>query len=494
MINVDAGLIGRLRDPSIMGSRSPSSSSGTDSVPQFTVSDPATGEWIAQVKECGASDVRDAIDRAVVAQKAWARRTARERADLLKAWFQLWIENIEDLALLLTAEQGKPLSEARSEIRYGASYVEWFAEEARRLYGDVIPAPVPGQKIMVTRQPVGVVAAITPWNFPNAMLARKVAPALAAGCAVVAKPAAETPLSALAMAQLAYRAGIPRELFQVMTMQDAPVFGDTVTSHSDIAKITFTGSTPVGRKLMEQGARQIKRFGLELGGNAPFIVFDDADLYAAVEGAVAAKFRNAGQTCVCANRLYIQSGIHDRFVAALVERVQGLKVAPGFDSDAVIGPLISKKSIEKIVGLLDTAVESGAKVLCGGAQSGGKGHFFQPTVLCGVTPEMAIAREEIFGPVAAISSFHTEQEVLALANDTEFGLAGYVFSKDVERLLRMSDALEVGMVGANTGIISTEVAPFGGIKQSGLGREGSKYGLDDYTELKYTCLQLSTPF
>ncbi|MAN75829.1 MAG: succinate-semialdehyde dehydrogenase (NADP(+)) [Rhizobiales bacterium] len=488
MITIDREFSKRLGNAALLKAPSVWNALGHKATTTFAVENPATCEQIAHVPDFSRAAIKSAIDVARTAQKSWSRLTAKDRADRLKRRFGLWHDNLEDLALILTMEQGKPLAEARGEIRYGASYVEWFAEEARRLYGDIIPAPVANQKIMVTRQPVGVVAAITPWNFPNAMMARKVAPALAAGCAIVAKPAAETPLSTIAIANLAEQAGIPVELFCVLPMTDAPAFGDEVTSNPYVAKITFTGSTEVGRRLMEQGARQIKRFGLELGGNAPLIVFDDADLEKAIEGTIAAKFRNAGQTCVCANRIYVQSGIHDRFVQALSDRVETLTVGNGADPATAIGPLINPASIKKVERLLEDARTNGAKIIKGGQPVDRPGHFFRPTIISDVDCRMAIAREEIFGPVAPIFRFETEKEVLDLANDTEFGLAAYVFSSDIGCIFRVAEELETGMVGMNTGVISTEVAPFGGVKQSGLGREGSKYGLDDYIELKYICL------
>jgi len=488
MIAADPPLASRLTNPALL--KPPSQWGAWSPAPaNFSVNDPATGGRIATVPDFEIAHVRHAIEQSHGAQKTWAAHTARTRADHLKLWFRLWLENIEDLATILTLEQGKPLAEARAEIRYGASYVEWFAEEARRLYGDIIPAPVSNQKILVTRHPVGVVAAITPWNFPNAMMARKVAPALAAGCSIVAKPAAETPLSTIAIANLAEQAGIPGEVFAVLPMTNAAAFGDEVTGNAKVAKITFTGSTAVGRKLMGQGAGQIKRFGLELGGNAPFIVFDDADLDAAVDGAIVAKFRNAGQTCVCANRIYVQSGIHDAFRDALATRIAQLRVGSGMNPDSEIGPLISAASIGKVQALVADAVEKGATVVIGGRPIASQGHFFGPTLLTGAERFMKLATDEIFGPVAPIFRFETENEVVELANDTEYGLAAYLFSRSLSRIFHVADRLEVGMVGVNTGIISTEVAPFGGVKQSGLGREGSKYGLEDYTDLKYVCLQ-----
>ena len=398
------------------------------------------------------------------------------------------VDHADDLALILTAEQGKPLAEARGEILYGAGYIEWFAEEAKRLYGDIIPGHAEDVRLLVMKQPVGVVAAITPWNFPSAMIARKVAPALAAGCAVVAKPAAETPLSTLALAVLADRAGIPAGLFSVITAASGAEFGREVTASPDVAKITFTGSTEVGRILMRQGADQIKKLGLELGGNAPFIVFDDADLDAAVEGALAAKYRNAGQTCVCANRIFVQAAVHDEFAARFAAKVAELKVGNGIEDGVEIGPLINAASVAKVREHIDDALAQGARLLTGGDDNPLGPQFVNPAVLVGATPAMKVAREETFGPLAPIFRFETEEEAIALANATEFGLAGYFYARDMARVFRVAEALEVGIVGVNTGLISTEVAPFGGIKQSGLGREGSRYGAEDYLEIKYVCL------
>jgi succinate-semialdehyde dehydrogenase/glutarate-semialdehyde dehydrogenase len=454
----------------------------------FDVTNPATGEVIATLPNLGKTEVIKAIDAAHSAQKAWAKKTGKERAAVLKKLNDLMVANADDLATILTMEMGKPWPEARGEILYGASYVEWFAEEAKRVYGDVIPGHQPDKRILVIKQPVGVVGAITPWNFPNAMLARKVAPALAVGCAMVSKPAAQTPLSALAIAILAERAGLPGGLFSVLTSTDAAMVGQEFCANDKVRKLTFTGSTNVGRILMRQGADQIMKLGLELGGNAPFIVFDDADLDAAVEGAMISKYRNAGQTCVCANRLYVQSGVYDAFAAKLAEKVNQLKVGDGFAEGTTTGPLIDANAIKKVKEHVADAVSKGAKVALGGQSSSAGELFFEPTILTGVTTDMKVATEETFGPVAPLFKFDTEEEVIELANATEFGLASYFYSKDIAKIFRVAEALEYGMVGINTGLISTETAPFGGIKQSGLGREGSKYGTDDYTEIKYMCL------
>ncbi|MCD1634252.1 NAD-dependent succinate-semialdehyde dehydrogenase [Martelella mediterranea] len=454
----------------------------------FDVVNPANGDVIATLPDCGKEEVEEAVAAAYEAQKAWAKKTGKERAQILRKLYDLMVENADDLAVILTAEMGKPLAEARGEVLYGAAYIEWFGEEAKRAYGDIIPGHQADKRIMVIRQPVGVVGAITPWNFPNAMLARKMAPALAAGCSIVSKPAQQTPLSALSMALLAERAGLPKGLLSVVTSTSSSTVGKVFSEDDRVRKITFTGSTEVGRILMRQGADQIKKMGLELGGNAPFIVFDDADLDAAVEGAIASKFRNAGQTCVCANRLYVQSGVYDAFAEKLSKRVAGLKVGSGMEDGVEIGPMIEKAAVEKVEDHIADATAKGASVKLGGKPHERGGLFFQPTVLTGVTPEMKCAREETFGPVAPLFKFETEDDVVAMANDTEFGLASYFFSRDVAKIFRVAEALEYGIVGVNTGLISTEVAPFGGVKQSGLGREGSKYGLDDYTELKYICL------
>ncbi len=462
--------------------------SASESGKTFEVTSPSTGDVIATLPDLGKVEVARAIDAAYVAQKAWAKKTGKERAAVLRKLFDLMVANADDLATILTMEMGKPWPEARGEILYGASYVEWFGEEAKRVYGDTIPGHQADKRIIVIKQPVGVVGAITPWNFPNAMLARKMAPAIAVGCAMVSKPAAQTPLSALAMAILAERAGVPAGVFSVLTSTDAAMVGQELCANDKVRKLTFTGSTNVGKILMRQGADQILKLGLELGGNAPFIVFDDADLDAAVEGAMISKYRNAGQTCVCANRLYVQANVYDAFAKKLAERVGKMKVGDGFAEGVTTGPLIDKNALKKVEEHVADAVSKGAKVELGGKPAPQGGLFFEPTILTGVTPDMRVSTEETFGPVAPLFKFETEEEVIEMANNTEFGLASYFYSKDVAKIFRVAEALEYGMVGINTGLISTETAPFGGIKQSGLGREGSKYGIDDYTEIKYMCL------
>ena len=448
----------------------------------FAVVNPATGDVLERVPRHGVEETRAAISAAEHAYPAWRARTAKERAAILRKWYELMMAAQEDLAQILTAEQGKPLSEARGEIAYGASFIEWFAEECKRSYGEVIPTHQADKRVLVIKQPIGVSAMITPWNFPNAMITRKAAPALAAGCTVVLKPAEQTPLSALAMAELAERAGIPKGVFNVIT-GDAPSIGAELCANPKVRKLSFTGSTEVGRILMRQSADTIKKLSLELGGNAPFIVFDDADLDAAVEGALASKYRNAGQTCVCANRIYVQDGVYDAFAAKLAEKVKGFKVGAGTEPGVVIGPLIDEQGVQKVEKHVADALGKGAKTLLGGKRL--KGLFFQPTVLTNVTPDMLVSFEETFGPVAPLIRFKTEDEVIRLANNTEFGLSGYFYSRDVGRIFRVAEAMETGIVGANVGIISTEIAPFGGVKQSGLGREGSKYGLEEYLEVKY---------
>ncbi len=488
---ISNSLASRLKDPSLATDRALVGAdwvSQSESGKTFDVTNPANGEVIATLPDLGKVEVTRAIDAAYKAQKAWARKTGKERAAVLRKLYDLMVANADDLATILTMEMGKPWPEARGEILYGASYVEWFGEEAKRVYGDTIPGHQPDKRILVIKQPVGVVGAITPWNFPNAMLARKMAPAVAVGCAMVSKPAAQTPLSALALAILAERAGLPAGVFSVLTATDAAMVGKELCDNDKVRKLTFTGSTNVGRILMRQGADQIKKLGLELGGNAPFIVFDDADLDAAVEGAMISKYRNAGQTCVCANRLYVQAGVYDAFATKLAERVSKMKVGDGFAEGVTTGPLIDENALKKVREHVSDAVSKGAKVAIGGEAAEQGGLFFQPTILTGVTSEMKVAVEETFGPVAPLFKFETEEEVVELANATEFGLASYFFSKDVSKIFRVAEALEYGMVGVNTGLISTEVAPFGGVKQSGLGREGSKYGIDDYTEIKYMCL------
>lgn len=460
---------------------------GADSGECIVVTNPASGVAIGSVPCCGAAETERAILAADTAWKIWRQTTATERSRILRRWFDLVLANQDDLALLMTAEQGKPLAEARGEIAYAAAYIEWFAEEAKRAYGEVIPSPFRDRQIVVTREPVGVCAAITPWNFPAAMVTRKVAPALAAGCTIVLKPAAQTPLSALALAELAGRAGVPAGVFSVVT-GTASAIGGVMTASPIVRKLSFTGSTPIGQLLMQQCAGTVKKMSLELGGNAPFIVFDDADLDAAVAGAMASKYRNAGQTCVCSNRFLVQDGVYDVFASKLAAAVATLKVGNGLDDGVTQGPLIDEPAIAKVEQLVQDAVNQGARVVCGGHRHELGGTWFQPTVLCDVTPGMALAREEIFGPVAPLLRFGSEDEAVAMANDTEFGLAAYFFSKDHGRVWRVSRQLEYGMVGVNTGMISTEVAPFGGVKLSGIGREGSRHGLDEYMEVKYLAL------
>jgi succinate-semialdehyde dehydrogenase / glutarate-semialdehyde dehydrogenase len=454
----------------------------------FDVLNPSSGEVITSLPDLGVEEARKAIDAAEIAQKEWAKKTGKERSAVLRKFNDLMVANADDLGAILTAEMGKPLAEAKGEILYGASFIEWFAEEAKRVYGDVIPGHQPDKRIVVIKQPVGVVASITPWNFPNAMIARKVGPALAVGCAFVAKPAAETPLSALAMAKLAQDAGLPKGLFSVITSKSSSEIGKEFCSNEKVRKITFTGSTEVGRILMRQSADQVKKTSMELGGNAPFIVFDDADLDAAVEGAMISKYRNNGQTCVCANRIYVQAGVYDAFAEKLAAAVSKMKVGDGFEDGVTTGPLISEDAVTKVIEHIDDAKSKGAKVMTGGDRHELGGTFFQPTILTGVTREMQVASDETFGPVAPLFKFETVEDVIEQANDTIFGLASYFYANDLSRVWRVAEALEYGMVGVNTGLISTEVAPFGGVKQSGQGREGSKYGCDDYLEIKYICL------
>ena len=451
------------------------------------VRNPATSEQLGTIPNMGAAETRRAIEAAARALPAWGARTAKDRAALLRRWFDLITLNEQDLAILMTAEQGKPLAESKGEIAYAASFIEWFAEEGKRLYGDLIPGHQPDKRIMVLRQPVGVVAAITPWNFPAAMITRKAGPALAAGCTMVLKPATQTPFSALALADLALRAGIPPGVFNVVTGSAAAIGGE-MTSNPTVRKLTFTGSTEIGKKLMAQCAGTVKKLSLELGGNAPFIVFDDADLEAAVQGAIASKYRNTGQTCVCANRLLVQEGVYEEFARRLSEAVGKLRVGDGLKGATDQGPLIDSKAVAKVEEHVADAVAKGAKVLAGGKRHALGGTFFEPTILTGVTSQMMVAREETFGPVAPLFKFKTEAEAIAMANATEFGLAAYVYTRDLARSWRVCEAIEYGIVGLNTGIISTEVAPFGGVKESGSGREGSKYGILDYTELKYVCV------
>ncbi|MBB4123242.1 NAD-dependent succinate-semialdehyde dehydrogenase [Martelella radicis] len=452
----------------------------------IAVTNPATGAVLGRVPSLGAAEAEAAIEAARDAQIGWAAKTAKERSVILRRWYELVVENADDLAEILTLEQGKPLAEARGEILYGASFIEWFAEEARRVYGDVIPGHQADKRIVVIKQPVGVVAAITPWNFPNAMITRKVAPALAAGCSIVLKPASQTPFSAIALAVLAERAGLPAGLFSVVT-GSARAIGAVMTGSQIVRKLTFTGSTEIGIELMRQCAPTVKKLALELGGNAPFIVFDDADLDAAVEGAIISKFRNNGQTCVCANRLYVQAGVYDAFAQKLAEALSKLKVGNGLEESTVFGPLIDDAAVAKVEEHIADAMGKGASLVSGGKRHALGGTFFEPTVLTGVTGTMAIAREETFGPVAPLFRFKEDSEVVAAANDTEFGLASYFYTKDLARAWKVGEALEYGMVGINTGLISTAEAPFGGVKLSGLGREGSRYGIEEFTEMKYLC-------
>jgi succinate-semialdehyde dehydrogenase / glutarate-semialdehyde dehydrogenase len=453
----------------------------------FSVVDPATGSKLADVPDMGAAETRRAIDAASAALPGWRGKTAKERSVILRRWFDAMMAAQDDLAVLLTSEQGKPLAEARGEIAYGASFVEWFAEEGKRVYGDVIPTTQADKRIVVLKEPVGVCAAITPWNFPNAMITRKVAPALAAGCTVVLKPAEQTPLSALALAELADRVGLPRGVLNILT-GDAPSIGGELTANPKVRKLSFTGSTEIGKLLMKQSASTVKKISLELGGNAPFIVFDDADLDAAADGAIASKYRNAGQTCVCANRLLVQDAIYDAFCAKLVERVRKFKVGSGMEEGVTIGPLIDEAAIAKVRSHIDDAVKKGAKLVLGGQPHRAGPLFFEPTVLTEASPAMLLAREETFGPVAPLFRFRDDAEAIRLANDTEYGLAAYYYGRDLARIWRVAEALEYGIIGVNTGIISQEVAPFGGMKASGIGREGSKYGIDEYLEIKYVCL------
>ena len=451
------------------------------------VLNPATGETILEVAKCGTNETRRAIEAAEKALVTWRQKTAKERGAILRRWFDLMMAAQDDLALILTTEQGKPLAEAKGEIAYGASYIEWFAEEGKRVYGDTLPSPSNDKRAVVIKQPVGVVACITPWNFPNAMLTRKIAPALAAGCTVVCKPANETPLSAYAFTKLAERAGVPAGVVNVVTGVTREI-GAEMTSNPIVRKLTFTGSTQVGKLLIEQCAATVKRTSMELGGNAPFIVFDDADLDEAVKGAIICKFRNAGQTCVCANRILVQDGVYDEFVEKLNAATAGLKMGNGTEDGVAVGPLINEGAANDVMTFVDDAVAKGANVAFGGSRSDLGNCFVEPTILTNVTDDMKVFREEIFGPIAPIFKFNTEEEAISMANDTEFGLACYFYSRDVGRVWRVAEALEYGIVGINEGIISNEMAPFGGVKESGQGREGSKYGLDDYLEIKYMCL------
>jgi len=459
-----------------------------DSEATFAVTNPATGAVLARLPDMLEGETRRAIEAAAAAWPAWAAKTAKERALVLRKWYELIMANQEDLAVIMTSEQGKPLSESRGEVAYGASFIEWFAEEGKRIYGDVIPQTQPGRRIVVLKQPIGVVAAITPWNFPNAMITRKCGPALAAGCPIVIKPPAETPLSALALAVLAERAGIPKGIFNIVTTAHSSRVGQEMTANSLVRKFSFTGSTEIGKLLMRQCASTVKKVSLELGGNAPFIVFDDADLDAAVAGAMLSKFRNMGQTCVCANRIFVQDKVHDAFAAKLAAAAAAMKVGDGLADGVTQGPLINMEAVEKVERLVGDAVAKGAMLMTGGKRHALGHTFFEPTVLSGVTAQMPIAQEEIFGPVATLFRFSTEADAIRLANDTEYGLAAYFYARDIGRVWRVAEALEYGIVGINEGIISTEVAPFGGMKESGIGREGSKYGIEDFLEVKYLAM------
>ncbi|MEF9929825.1 MAG: NADP-dependent succinate-semialdehyde dehydrogenase [Massilia sp.] len=478
-----------LKDPSLLRQQAFVGGAWCDADDGQTIAviNPANGETVASVPHMGAAETKRAIDAANAAWPAWRKLPAKERAAILRKWNDLMLENADDLALLMTLEQGKPLAEAKGEVAYAASYFEWFGEEAKRVAGETLASPWPDKRIVVTKEPIGVCAAITPWNFPAAMITRKVAPALAAGCPIVLKPAELTPLSALALAVLAERAGVPQGVFSVV-IGDSKAIGGEMTGNPLVRKLSFTGSTAVGRLLMEQCAPTVKKISLELGGNAPFIVFDDADLDAAVEGAIASKFRNAGQTCVCANRLYVQDGVYDEFARKLAVAVGKLKVGDGREEGVTQGPLIEEKAVRKIEQHIEDAQAKGAKLLLGGKRHALGHSFFEPTVLTDVTSDMLVAHEETFGPLAPLFRFKTEDDVIAMANDTEFGLASYFYARDIGRVWRVAEAIESGMVGVNTGIISTEIAPFGGVKQSGLGREGSTYGMDDYLVVKYICM------
>ncbi len=459
---------------------------GADNGDTLTVINPSTGDKITTVPNMGGIETRRAIAAADAAWPAWRGRTAQDRATILRKWFELIMANQEDLATIMTAEQGKPLAESRGEIAYAASFIEWFAEEGKRIYGDTIPAFTADRRIIVLKQPIGVCAAITPWNFPAAMITRKAGPALAAGCTMVVKPASETPLSALALASLAEKAGVPNGVFSVVTGSPAEI-GNEMTWNPTVRKVSFTGSTAIGKKLIAQSASTVKRTSMELGGNAPFIVFDDADIESAVKGAIASKFRNAGQTCVCANRLFAQDSVYEAFVARLTEAVNEMKVGDGFVPEVTVGPLISTAAVEKVEAHVADAMQKGARVITGGERHPLGGFFYKPTVLADVTPDMRIFKEETFGPVAPVLRFSTEDEVIRLANATEFGLAAYFYGREIGRIFRVAEALEYGIVGINEGIISSAVAPFGGMKESGNGREGSKYGIEDYLEIKYLC-------
>ena len=488
MLDQTTDLKSRLSDPTLLETRGYVDGTWVEGSGTFPVTNPARGDVIAEVADLSRAQVADAIAAAEAAQKDWAAWSAKERATVMRRWFDLMMANADDLATILTAEQGKPLAEAKGEIAYGASFIEFFAEEAKRIYGETIPGHQRDKRIMVLKQPVGVVASITPWNFPNAMITRKAGPALAAGCSFVARPAKETPLSAIVMGVLAERAGIPKGVFNVVPSAASSAIGQEFCENPAVRKLTFTGSTEVGRILLRQAADQVMKCSMELGGNAPFIVFDDADLDAAVEGAIACKFRNNGQTCVCANRIYVQDGVYEAFAEKLSARVAAMKIGDGLEPGTELGPLINDAASEKVVEHITDATGKGAKVALGGAAL--EGNFFAPTIITGVTQDMMVAQDETFGPLAPLFRFADEDDVIAMANDTIFGLASYFYAKDLSRVYKVAEALEYGIVGVNTGIISTEVAPFGGVKQSGLGREGSHHGIEDFLEMKYVCLSV----
>jgi succinate-semialdehyde dehydrogenase/glutarate-semialdehyde dehydrogenase len=489
MLDTPTDLSRILRDPSLLETRAYVAGAwvSADDGAMFEVRNPARGDVICSVPDLTRAETARAITAAEIARHPWAARQAKERAHILRRWYDLMVENADDLATILTAEMGKPLAEAKGEVLYGASYVEWFGEEAKRIYGETIPGHMADKRITVIRQPIGVAASITPWNFPNAMIARKIAPALAAGCGFVGRPAAETPLSALAMAVLAERAGVPKGLLSIVTSTWSSDIGKEFCENPIVRKLSFTGSTEVGRILLRQAADQVKKCSMELGGNAPFIVFDDADLDAAVEGAMASKFRNNGQTCVCANRIYVQAGVYDAFAEKLATAVARLRVGDGLAEGITTGPLVNDAAVGKVEDHIADVLAKGGRLVAGGKRHALGGSFFEPTILTGVTQDMVVAQEETFGPVAPLFRFETEAEVIARANDTIFGLASYFYARDIGRVTRVQEALEYGIVGVNTGIISTEVAPFGGVKQSGLGREGSRHGIEDYLEMKYIC-------
>ncbi len=492
MLDTATDLRAMLKDPGLLPNKAYVAGQWVDATDgaTFSVTNPARGDIIATVPDLTRADAARAIAAADVARREWAARTGKARAGIMRKWFDLCMAAQADLATILTAEMGKPVAEAMGEIAYGSAYIEWFGEEAKRTYGEVIPGHMPDKRISVIKQPIGVCASITPWNFPNAMIARKVAPALAAGCGFVARPAAETPLSAIALAVLAERAGIPAGLFSVITSKRSSEIGKEFCENPAIRKLTFTGSTEVGRILLKQAADQVLKCSMELGGNAPFIVFDDADLDAAVEGAMISKFRNNGQTCVCANRIYVQAGVYDAFAAKLAAAVAKLNIGDGLTAGTTTGPLINMDAVEKVEEHIADVLAGGGKILTGGKRHALGGTFFEPTVVTGVTPQMLVANEETFGPLAPLFKFDTEEEVIKRANDTIFGLASYFYARDIGRITRVQEQLEYGMVGVNTGLISNEMAPFGGVKQSGLGREGSHHGIDDYMELKYICLSI----